>query len=99
MSCVSDHREGAVVRVRALPGAKQDGIREIRNGSLVVATQVVAEGGRANEALRQYLARRLAVRKSQIELVAGATSREKRFLVRAVDSDTLRSRVAALLAG
>lgn len=97
MSCVAAHDEGALLRVRALPGAKQDRVREIHRQALVVAIHVVAEKGRANLALREFLAKRLGLRKSQLELQSGATARDKQFLVRGIDAPELQRRIDALL--
>ena len=54
------------------------------------------EDGRANKALVEALAGALGLKRSQVELIGGQTSRDKRFLIRGVARADLEKRVAAL---
>jgi hypothetical protein len=56
------------------------------------------EKGKANKAVIELLSKLLGLRKSQIELLAGETSSQKRFLVRDVPPDELRRRIEPWLA-
>ena len=94
---IVEHAEGCVVQVRAQPGAKRNGVVGEQNGSLKVAVTAPADQGKANKALVEVLADALGVKRSQVELVAGPSQREKRFLVRGMDAEQLRSRVNELL--
>ena len=49
-----------------------------------------AEKGKANRALRDYLAQVLQLNRSQVQLLCGETSRQKKFLIRGVTQDELR---------
>ncbi len=51
------------------------------------------EKGKANKALVEVLSKALGLKKSQIELIAGETSHQKRFLVHGIDAGELASRV------
>jgi len=53
----------------------------------------VAERGKANKAIVEVLAGTLRVRKSQLELLSGETSLQKRFLVRGITVAELRQRL------
>ena len=65
-------QHGAVrLAVRVQPRAKRTEVRGMRAGELVVAVTAPPAGGAANAALINYLAQRLAVAKSRIELVRG----------------------------
>ena len=97
MLALSDHPEGVVLPVRAQPGASKTGLRGEQNGALKVAVTQIAEKGKANQALAQTLARGLGLKRSQVELLAGETQREKRFLIRGVTRDELARRIAAAL--
>jgi uncharacterized protein YggU (UPF0235/DUF167 family) len=63
-----------------------DGIETLADGRSVVKMRVraVAEGGEANRAVTEFLARALGVPKSSVRLLAGAASRLKQV---AVDGD------------
>ncbi len=79
--------DGLVVPVRLTPKASRnalEGLREDAGGGWVLAAKVTAvpEKGKANVALVKLLARALGVAAGRIEMVDGATSRNKEVLVR-----------------
>jgi uncharacterized protein (TIGR00251 family) len=94
---VSEHAEGCVLPVRAQPGARKAGILGERAGALKVAVTAPQEDGRANRALLEVLRELLGLKRSQLELVGGDTSRDKRFLVRGLRKGELERRLATLL--
>jgi uncharacterized protein (TIGR00251 family) len=98
MIAITDHPEGVVLAVRAQPGASKAGLRGEQNGALKVAVTQIAEKGKANQALVEVLAECLGLRRSQLELLAGQTQRDKRLLVRGVSRSELERRIAAALA-
>jgi len=51
------------------------------------------EKGKANKALIALLSKSLSLRKSQLELIAGETSQQKRLLVRGVTPEELSKRI------
>ena len=63
-----------------------DGIETLANGSSVVKVRVraIADGGEANKAVTELLAKALRVRKANVKILSGATSRLKQV---AVDGD------------
>jgi|SRR6516162_1071656 uncharacterized protein (TIGR00251 family) len=97
MIAITDHAEGLVLPVRAQPGARRSGVQGERNGALKLAVQAPPRDGRANEALVEVLCAALGLRRSQLELLGGATGRDKRFLVRGVTRAFLETTIARLL--
>lgn len=97
MIALTDHAEGCILPVRAQPGAKRAGIQGEQNGSLKVAVTAPPEDGRANAALLEVLREELGLKRSQVELLSGQTSREKRFLIRDVTAEELRTRLEEAL--
>jgi uncharacterized protein len=94
---------GISVSLRVTPRGGRDGIDGIEtlaDGRCVVKLRVraIAEGGEANRAVTEFLARALGVSKSSVRLVSGATSRLKQ-----VDVDgepaALSERLRVLTAG
>jgi uncharacterized protein (TIGR00251 family) len=80
---------GISVAVRVTPrGGRDDidGLETLANDRSVVKVRVraIAEGGQANRAVVELLAKALGVRRSQIRVLSGATSRLKQI---AVDGD------------
>jgi uncharacterized protein (TIGR00251 family) len=79
------HPDGTVVPVRARAGGRQNAILGTREGALRVSVTAAPEKGKANRAIIALLCKALDVPKSAIELLAGDTSPQKRFLVRELD--------------
>jgi uncharacterized protein len=84
------HDDGVILPVRAQPGSRNSELRGELNGVLKVAVTQVAEKGKANQAIIALLSKQLGLRKSQIELLSGTTSAQKKFLVRGPNIDQLR---------
>ncbi len=66
-------------------------------GALKVAVTAPPEDGRANKALVEALRDALGLKRSQVELLSGDKSRDKKFLIRGVGKDELRGLLAKLL--
>ena len=98
MIAVAPHAEGATLAVRAQPGARKTAVLGEQAGALKVAVTAPPEDGRANEALVEVLRRWLGVRRSQVELLTGATNRNKVFLIRGLTAEQLTALVAQRLA-
>ena len=64
--------------LRVTPGARGESL-EIDGGRLLAKVRAKPEDGKATEAVRQLLASALDVAPSRLELLRGATSREKMF--------------------
>jgi hypothetical protein len=86
---ISPHPEGALLPVRAQPGAKRNAVLGEQAGALKVAVTAPPEDGRANAALTELLREWLGVKRSQVELAGGATHRNKSFLIRGLSPDEL----------
>ncbi len=74
---ITEVRSGVTFPVQVVPRAGKNEIAGIHGDALKVRLTAPPVEGRANEALIAFLAQRLGVRKSQVEIVAGATSRRK----------------------
>lgn len=66
--------------VRVTPGAKVE-MLEIAAGKLLAKVRAKPEDGKANQAVRDLLAAGLGLASSRVELLRGATSREKQFRI------------------
>lgn len=94
---IADHAEGCVVSVRAQPGARRNMIVGRQGDALKVAVTAPADKGRANASLVLVLAETLGLKRAQVELIAGETSRAKKFLVRDMTAAALRAKLDALV--
>ena len=66
--------------MRATPGARVEAL-EIVDGRLHAKVRAKPQDGEANAAVLKLLASALGVAPSRLELIGGATSREKRFKI------------------
>ena len=94
---VTEHPAGCVLPVRAQPGARKAGVLGEQGGALKVAVTVPPVQGRANKAVAEMLRDVLGLKRSQVELLGGETSRDKRFLVRGLTRQQLLERLAEVL--
>jgi uncharacterized protein len=81
--------EGISVALRVTPRGGRDGIdgvEALANGRVVLKLRVraIAEGGEANRAVTELLAKALGVPKARVRILSGVTSRFKQV---AVDGD------------
>src|SRR5258706_6281348 len=84
--------EGISVALRVTPRAGRDdidGLETLANGRTVVKVRVraIAEGGEADRAVTELLAKALGVPKGKVRILSGTTSRLKQV---AVDGDPAR---------
>ena len=95
--------DGVAIALRVTPRGGQDridGVETLANGRSVlkVRVRVIAEGGEANRAVTELLAKALGVPKAKVKILSGVTSRLKQV---AIDGDpkilgeTLRQVTAA----
>jgi uncharacterized protein (TIGR00251 family) len=94
---LQEHAEGLILPVRAQPGARKQGALGEQNGALKLAVTAPADDGRANKALVELLCDLLGVKRFQVELLHGAKSRDKRFLIRGMARAEMEGRIALLL--
>jgi len=99
--------EGISVALRVTPrGGRDDidGLEKLANGRVVVKVRIraIADGGEANRAVTELLAKALGVPKASVGMLSGATSRLKQIAVDgdpAKLGDALRKLTAAKPAG
>ena len=91
--------ETVSVPVRVRPGAGRTRVGGLYEGpygpALIVAVGAAAVDGKATEAVRRALAEALGVRRGDVALRLGATSRDKVFTV-AASATEIAQRLAAL---
>ncbi|GIW79929.1 MAG: hypothetical protein KatS3mg105_1736 [Gemmatales bacterium] len=82
-----------ILPVRVQPGARKNAAVGEHGGALKLAVTAPPEQGRANRAVIELLCALLDLKRSQIELLSGATSRDKKFLLRGVTAEALRAKL------
>jgi uncharacterized protein (TIGR00251 family) len=69
--------EGWLIAVHAQPGAKRTEVAGLHGESLKIRLAAPPVEGKANEALLRFIAGELGLRRSEVTLARGETSREK----------------------
>jgi hypothetical protein len=85
--------EGGLLAVRVQPGAARDGIAGWHGAALKVRVAAPPEDGRANRAVTALLARALRVPPSALEIVRGASRRDKLVRVAGLGLAEIRARL------
>src|SRR5436309_9545330 len=93
----TEHAEGSSRVVRAVPGARRNGIMGEVGGTVTIAVSASPDKGKANQAIIEVLREILGVKSSQVDLLSGFTSRQKRFLIRGWSKPNLEARLSSLL--
>jgi uncharacterized protein (TIGR00251 family) len=74
--------DGVVLALHVQPGARRTAVVGTHGDRLKIAVVAPPAAGQANRALLEFLAGRLGVGSSRLEVMAGASGRAKRVLVR-----------------
>jgi uncharacterized protein (TIGR00251 family) len=93
---LQDDPRGVILPVRAAAGSRRNAILGIRNGAVRVAVTAAPEKGKANKAIIAVLSEALSIPKSMIQLIAGETSQQKRFLLVGADGESIRQSIEVL---
>jgi len=92
--------EGVRIALHVQPGAKRSGWAGRYGDALKVRLQAPPVDGKANEALRSWIAAAFGVPLAAVELVRGAQSRRKEVLVRctALEREAIVARLKTIAA-
>ena len=71
--------QSVLLRVKAKPHARQDGVIGVRAGELIVAVRAPAEKGKANAEVIRVLAEALGLPRESVTLKSGGSSPHKVF--------------------
>ena len=86
-----EEKEGALfLDVKAAPGSGRNAVVGVHGGRLKVAVTAQPEKGKANEAIVRVLARQFGLRRSQVSVSSGETSRDKWIRLEGISPKRLR---------
>ncbi|HLE24489.1 MAG TPA: DUF167 domain-containing protein [Thermodesulfobacteriota bacterium] len=87
----SKEESEVTIEVQVQPKSSRDEIVGLQNGRFKVKVAAPPEDGKANERLREIIARALGVSKSGVKIVRGETSRIKILKIKGVNQYILDS--------
>ena len=91
--------DAVVLHVHVQPGAGRSSVVGRHGTALKLRVAAAPEGGRANDAVADLLAETFGVKRGQVELVSGQSSRAKQFKLTGVDLVTFRTQLERQAAG
>ncbi len=80
---------GIVVSVKVQPNASKDRVVGEYADQLKIAVTVAPEKGKANKAVIKVLSKSLGVKSSDIEILSGETSRDKKVFMKDITLENL----------
>ncbi len=93
-----DGKKGAALAVRITPRASHNEIVEIQSdGTVKIRITAPAHEGKANEELIKFLSEVLGAPKTHIDIVAGASGRDKLITVLDMDAGEVHDRIVGHL--
>lgn len=72
---------GSILQVKVKPNARENRLTESKDGVWVASIKALPVDGKANEALIELVAAHFKVRRRQVSIAAGSTSRLKRLFI------------------
>ena len=90
-------RDGIILRVHLQPRAKKNEIVGIHGDSIKIRLKAPPVDGKANEEARRFLAKVLGIKRQQVILRAGTTSRSKSFLIKDVDINIIENKLGPMV--
>jgi len=92
---LKETEKGLLIQVRVLPRSSRCELSGIQNGALKIKITSPPLEGKANEECVRFLADKLRIRKSQIEIVAGHKARNKTVMISGLKRKELESLIAS----
>ncbi len=80
---------GIVLSVKVQPNASKDRVVGEHADQIKIAVTVAPEKGKANKAVIKVLSKWLGVKSSDIQIISGETSRDKKVIVRNITEEDL----------
>jgi hypothetical protein len=97
MLTLNDQGDHITFEVIVQPRAGADSVVGELNGALKIRIAAPPVEGQANEACERFLSRLLGVRRADVKIVSGTTSKRKLVRVRGLNSREVLSRLRAVL--
>lgn len=93
MSWISENPKGVTISILVSPRASRTEVQGEHGEFLKVRLAAPPVEGAANEELIEFLARKLSVRKTEISLVSGPTSKRKVLFISSITAKLVQARL------
>ena len=92
---IREVQEGVIFKVSVQPRSSRNEIAGLQDDAVKIRLTAPPIEGAANKMCIEFLAKSLKVRKSDVEIIRGQSSRTKKVLVRSVNRDKIASLLRA----
>lgn len=92
-------KDGVMLGVHVSAGASRSRVMGEHGGKLKVSVSAPPERGKANEAVVELVAEALGVKRGEVSIAGGETSRQKTVEVRGLGLEEVAERVARIVQG
>jgi uncharacterized protein len=82
-----------ILRLRIVPNAKRNEVVGQHGEAIKIKVKAPAVDGKANEALRDFLAKCLGIYARDVELVSGEKSRDKSVAITGMEAGPIKARL------
>jgi uncharacterized protein (TIGR00251 family) len=97
LPCLSLRGDGVLLQLSVVPNARRTEVDGLHDGALRLRLAAPPIDGRANEALVAWLAKSLGVRRRDVDVLRGESSRRKQVAI-AVSADVAAAWLSGVLA-
>ena len=84
---------GIVFTAKIIPGSSRTVVAGLLDGMVKIKVAVVAEKGKANQCLVEFLAEKLGVKKKDVSIVSGQASSVKQIKVDRISAEELAEKL------
>lgn len=88
---IKEGKDGCTFLVRVQPRSSRDQVTGLHGDALKIRLTAPPVEGKANQALQKFLAKQLDTSPTNIDILTGHTSRQKRVRVAGVSADVIRA--------
>ncbi len=83
-------KTGIALRLHVIPKSSRTAVCGLHGDALKIKVQAPPVDGAANKAIQKFLAKKFRVSRSSVQLLTGASSRQKEFLINGIDVKDLK---------
>ncbi|HBG77532.1 MAG TPA: YggU family protein [Phycisphaerales bacterium] len=94
---ISQTPDGIIFQVKVVPAGSKTSVEGIYGDMLKVKLSAAPEKGKANEALLEFLAEMLGVKRKFVKIVSGQTSKVKQIAIKQMSQQEFLDKLKAVL--
>lgn len=90
---IQEHNGGLTIIIKVVPGSSRTAISGELGGMLKIKIAAQPEKGKANKALKEFLAKKLEISPKDINIIAGQTNAVKQVRIENIDTQIFKDKL------